>query len=136
MTPAAFSRVTQMTLMAIISSGAVAMTAELWKAQCAQTRKSAERLELAMADVIEQRRLTRTIVNGVDVGLVAIDAKGAYDTMNPRHEDFMDLAYPDGHAGVAGQTGFVYGADGVTLLEPREHADGPGGAWRDVPRPT
>ena len=54
------------------------MTAELWKAQVEQTRQSTARLERAMADVIEQRRLTRTIVNGVDVGLVAIDAHGAY----------------------------------------------------------
>jgi two-component system phosphate regulon sensor histidine kinase PhoR len=110
------SRVTQLTLMAVICSGAVAMTAEMWKAQVEQTRNSASRLELAMTDALEQRRLTRTIVNGVDVGLVAIDANGAYDSMNPRHEDFMDLAYPEGHAGMAGQMGFVYGADGVTIL--------------------
>ncbi len=110
------SRVTQVTLMAVICSGAVAMTAELWKAQVEQTRSSASRLELVMGDAIEQRRLTRTIVNGVDVGLVAIDAMGAYDSMNPRHQDFMDLAYPQGHEGVAGQVGFVYGPDGVTLL--------------------
>ncbi|MCW2760253.1 MAG: sensor histidine kinase [Marmoricola sp.] len=114
--PAAFSRVMQVTLMAVICASAVAMTAELWKAQVQKTRTSASRLELAMADLIEQRRLTRTIINGVDVGLVAIDAHGAYDTMNPRHQDFMDLAYPGGHGGMAGQTGFVYDDDGVTLL--------------------
>ncbi len=79
-------------------------------------RNSANRLERAMDDAIEQRRLTRTIVNGVDVGLVAIDAQGAYDSMNPRHEDFMDLAFPAGHGGMAGQVGFVYGSDGVTTL--------------------
>ena len=95
--------------MAVICSGAVAMTAELWKAQVEETAHSASRLEHAMDDVIEQRRLTRTIVNGVDVGLVAIDAQGAYDSMNPRHEDFMELAYPAGHGGMAGQAGFVYG---------------------------
>ncbi len=111
------SRLTQVTLMAVICSGAVALTAELWQAEVVQTRKSASRLERAMSDVIEQRRLTRTIINGVDVGLVAIDADGVYDTMNPRHQDFMDLAYPLGHGGVAGQTGFVYGPDGITLLE-------------------
>jgi two-component system phosphate regulon sensor histidine kinase PhoR len=113
----AFSRITQVTLMAVICAVAVAMTAELWKAQVEKTRNSATRLELAMADVIEQRRLTRTIINGVDVGLVAIDAKGAYDSMNPRQQDFMDLAYPDGHGGMAGQTGHVFGEDGTTLLE-------------------
>ncbi len=110
------SRVTQMTLMAVACAGAVAMTAELWKSQVEQTRTSASRLERAMEDVIEQRRLTRTIINGVDVGLVALDPSGTYDTMNPRHQGFMDLAYPNGHAGRAGQTGFVYAEDGVTLL--------------------
>jgi two-component system phosphate regulon sensor histidine kinase PhoR len=115
----AFSRVTQLTLMSVICSGSVAVTAELWKVQVARTRNSTTRLEKAMADVIQQRRLTRTIITSVDIGLVAIDANGAYDTMNPRHQDFMDLAYPRGHAGRAGQTGFVYDADGVTLL-PRE----------------
>jgi two-component system phosphate regulon sensor histidine kinase PhoR len=112
----AISRVSQMTLMAVICSAAVAFVADLWKSQYEQARNTTARLELAMADVIEQRRLTRTIVNGVDVGLVALDAKGAYDSTNPRHEEFMTLAYPDGHAGLAGQEGFVYAADGVTLL--------------------
>jgi two-component system, OmpR family, phosphate regulon sensor histidine kinase PhoR len=112
----AISRVSQMTLMAVISSAAVAFVANLWKSQFEEAHDSTERLELAMADVIEQRRLTRTIVNGVDVGLVALDASGAYDSTNPRHEEFMALAFPDGHGGMAGQEGFIYAADGVTLL--------------------
>ena len=116
----AISRVSQMTLMAVICSAAVAFVADLWKAQYEQARNTTARLELAMADVIEQRRLTRTIVNGVDVGLVALDAEGAYDSTNPRHEEFMAMAYPDGHRGMAGQEGFVYAADGVTLLTSAE----------------
>ena len=112
----ALSRISQMTLMAVICSAAVAFVANLWRTQFDEAHTSTERLELAMADVIEQRRLTRTIVNGVDVGLVALDASGAYDSTNPRHEEFMALAYPDGHRGMAGQEGFVYAADGVTLL--------------------
>ena len=112
----ALSRISQMTLMAVICSAAVAFVANLWRTQFDEAHNSTERLELAMADVIEQRRLTRTIVNGVDVGLVALDASGAYDSTNPRHEEFMALAYPDGHRGMAGQEGFVYAADGVTLL--------------------
>jgi two-component system phosphate regulon sensor histidine kinase PhoR len=113
----AVSRTTQGTLMAVICAGAVAATAELWQAQVVQTRNSADRLERALADLIEQRRLTRTIVNSVDIGLVAIDPHGAYDQMNPRQHDFMQLAYPHGHHGIAGQAGFVYEADGVTLME-------------------
>jgi signal transduction histidine kinase len=116
----AISRVSQMTLMAVICSAAVAFVADLWKAQFEQARSTTARLELAMADVIEQRRLTRTIVNGVDVGLVALDAEGAYDSTNPRHEEFMAMAFPDGHRGMAGQEGFVYAADGVTLLTSAE----------------
>jgi signal transduction histidine kinase len=131
----AYSRTIQLTLMAVICSGVVAMTAELWKAQVEETSSSAARLEHAMDDAIEQRRLTRTIVNGVDVGLVAIDAQGAYDSMNPRHEEFLKLAYPSGHGGRAGQVGFAYAADGVTTLA---HDDMPtvrairGEAFRDL----
>lgn len=116
-TPAGFSRMSQMTLMAIISSCAVALTSTMWQTQFAEARRTTGRLELAMADAMEQRRLTRTIVASVDVGLVAIDEHGVYDTMNPRQVEFMELAYPDGHAGVAGQAGFVFGPDSVTLLD-------------------
>lgn len=110
------SRAMQLGLMAVISSTAVATVAGLWKSQIAQTYAGASRLEQAVTDSIEQRRLTRTIVNGVDVGLVALDAHGIYDSTNPRQRDFMDLAFPGGHDGVAGQSGFVFGADGVTPL--------------------
>ena len=40
--------------------------------------------------------------------------------MNPRHAEFLALAYPDGHRGWAGQTGHVYAADGTTPLEREE----------------
>ncbi len=111
------SRLTQVTLTAVICSAAVAMTGELWKAQVAETRKGTARLERAMSDIIEQRKLTKTIINGVDVGLLSIDADGVIDSMNPRQQDFIDLAFPEGHGGRAGQTGFVYDADGTTILD-------------------
>jgi two-component system phosphate regulon sensor histidine kinase PhoR len=112
----AISRVFQLTLMAVLSSSAVAFVAGLWTTQFEQARNSASRLEVAMADVIEQRRLTRTIVNGVDVGLVAIDATGRFDSTNPRAEEFLRHAFPDGHRAMVGQEGFVFGPDGVTPL--------------------
>ena len=117
LTAEAFSRVTQLTLMAVICSSAVAVTAELWTSQVEQTTSSARRLELAMADMIEQRRMTRTIVNSVDVGLVSIDAEGNYQSMNPRQRHFLEVAFPTGHRGVAGQTGQVFGPDGTTPLD-------------------
>jgi signal transduction histidine kinase len=51
---------------------------------------------------------------------VALDADGRYTTMNPKHQEFMALAYPDGHAGLAGQLGAVYAADGATLMTEAE----------------
>ena len=110
------SRVAQVTLMAVISSSAVALTAQMWKAQAEHSGVASRRLARAMSDVIEQRRLTESIVTSVDIGLVALDAEGNYDSMNPRHRDFMALAYPDGHDGKAGQLGYVYLPDGVTPM--------------------
>ncbi len=68
-------------------------------------------------DVIEhQRRVSDAILDTVDVGLLLLDSTGAYQAMNRRHADFMKLAYPEGHAGQAGQLGKVFGADGQHLV--------------------
>lgn len=73
---------------------------------------------LAMASAVNrleyQRRVSAAIVDSVDVGLVLIDEHGVYQSMNRRHLDFIELAYPTGHRGLAGQLGLVYGADGTT----------------------
>ena len=75
---------------------------------------------LAMAAAVDQmehqQRVSAAIVDSVDVGLVLLDHEGVYQSMNRRHEDFMRLAYPGGHAGRAGQLGEVFGPDGTTLL--------------------
>ncbi|GAB3657885.1 sensor histidine kinase [Nocardioides korecus] len=115
-----FSRISQMTMMAIVVSLVTCLTAELWADQLRERNSAADRLEQAVSDLTEQRRLTRTIVHGVDVGLVAIDATGAYDSMNPRQVEFLALAYPGGHGGQAGQTGYVYAADGRTPVTSEE----------------
>jgi signal transduction histidine kinase len=60
--------------------------------------------------------MTGAIVEAVDVGLLSLAPDGSYRSMNPRHEDFMALAYPDGHDGQAGQLGWVFAADGHTFL--------------------
>lgn len=80
------------------------------------------RAELAAAlDTIEhQRRMSDAILDTVDVGLVLLDGEGNYQAMNRRHQSFMRLGYPDGHAGQAGQVGLVYAEDGVTPLTREE----------------
>ncbi len=111
-----FSRIIQTLLFAAIGSAVVAGTAEMWRLKSAEANANAERLQRALQDAADHRRFAQGIFDSVDVGLVALDANGNYDSMNPRHRDFMALAYPDGHSGRAGQTGYVYSADGVTLL--------------------
>jgi two-component system, OmpR family, phosphate regulon sensor histidine kinase PhoR len=84
------------------------------------SRDTAEegRLELAAAlEMVEnERRFSDAVLDTVDVGLVLLAADGSYRGINRRHEDFMQLAYPDGHQGHAGQLGEVYDADGTSRL--------------------
>ncbi|WP_244929112.1 ATP-binding protein [Nocardioides sp. W7] len=70
----------------------------------------------AQQTIQHQQRMSSAIFDTVDVGLVLLSRAGAYQSMNRRHEDFIRLAYPDGHGGIAGQTGEVYAEDGSTLL--------------------
>jgi signal transduction histidine kinase len=78
----------------------------------------------AMAEAVTrlqlQQRVSAAIVESVDVGLILLDEHGTYQAMNRRHLDFMRLAFPDGHAGKAGQLGLVYGPDGTTLVPTEE----------------
>jgi len=72
--------------------------------------------------IVLQRRVGEAILDTVDVGLVLLDGQGRYTTVNRRHHDFMRLAFPRGHDGVAGQLGEVYHEDGETLVQ---HEDMP-----------
>lgn len=88
------------------------------KAHTEMLRAAERGAELAAAvETIEhQRRLGQAILETVDVGLVLLDEHGRYQDTNRRQHDFMRLAFPDGHKGVAGQSGSIYGPDGVTPL--------------------
>lgn len=81
-----------------------------------EQRAAAERIVEANATIEKQSRTVAAIYDAVDVGLVLIDRSGRYEQMNRRHRDFMTLAYPEGHHGMAGQTGEVYEADGETPM--------------------
>lgn len=75
----------------------------------AQVRAHAVALE-------HQRRVSEAIFDTVDVGLMLLDQDGQYVGMNRRHREFLDMAFPDGHLGHAGQLGAVFDADGRTPL--------------------
>ena len=81
-----------------------------------RTREDRERLSEAVRVIDQHRRTAEAILDTVDLGVVLIDRDGHYEQWNRRHSDFLDLAYPEGHRGQAGQTGHVFAADGVTSL--------------------
>jgi two-component system, OmpR family, phosphate regulon sensor histidine kinase PhoR len=81
-----------------------------------EQRRADQLIADANAVIDKQTRAAAAIFDAVDVGLVLIDKSGRYEQVNRRHLDFMALAYPEGHHGMAGQTGEVYEADGETLM--------------------
>ena len=78
------------------------------------------RLERAEEELDVMRRLAQAVFDTVAVGLLLLDADGKYMAYNRRHQDFLDLAFPDGHEGLAGQDGFVYDADQLHTLTREE----------------
>lgn len=114
------ARMGQVLLLAVLCSVVVAVTAELWQAQVTQAADAQRMLERAVADSAEQRRFNEAILNSVDVGLLALDAKGRVHSMNPRQERFMELAYPQGHDGSPDLKGHTFAADGFTELAQEE----------------
>ena len=98
----------------------VAGTTQVWERQNHVLEEQGHRLEQALADALANRALNEAIVTTVDVGLVALDRDGVYKVVNPRHHEFLDLTFPDGHHGQAGQVGFSYAANRLTRLTREE----------------
>jgi two-component system phosphate regulon sensor histidine kinase PhoR len=114
------ARMGQVLLLSVLTSLVVAVTAELWQSKVVDAAEAQRMLERAVTDSAEQRRFNEAILNSVDVGLLALDAQGRVHSMNPRHERFMELAYPEGHDGSPDQKGYTYAADGFTELAREE----------------
>jgi len=70
-----------------------------------------ERLDAVEAVVDFEQRRSDALFESVTVGLLQIDAEGHYEAHNRRLQDFLDIAFPDGHPAPAGQAGFVYDAE-------------------------
>ncbi|MFC6342460.1 sensor histidine kinase [Nocardioides hankookensis] len=75
-----------------------------------------ERVQVHEGTIEHQRRVSQAIFDTVDVGLLLLDRDGHYVGMNRRHQEFMEVGYPQGHAGQAGQLGEVFDVDGRTLM--------------------
>ena len=118
--PASASRAVLVTLVSGMCSLTVAGASQVWARQNQELEAQGRRLEEALAEVTANRALNEAIVTTVDVGLVAIDAEGRYTFTNPRHAEFLRLAFPEGHHGMAGQPGAVYAADRMTPVAPED----------------
>ena len=107
-------------IIAGMSAMLTSLTAEAWSRQRERLQRQGADLERLLREVTQHRKMTDAIVNTVDVGLLAIGRDGAYNSMNPRHEEFMRIGYPDGHSGQAGAIGYAFTADQTALLEPQD----------------
>ncbi|SEB70160.1 PAS domain S-box-containing protein [Nocardioides exalbidus] len=79
-----------------------------------------ERLDAAEEAIESERRKAEAVFDSVAVGLLLLDADGAYQGYNHRHSEFMALAFPDGHLGRVGQLGFLYDEEQARLLTSEE----------------
>ena len=79
-----------------------------------------DRVRASRDEIAHQRRISQAIFDTVDVGLVLLDRSGDYEGINKRHDDFMRLAFPEGHLGHAGQLGLVFHDDGTTAFTREE----------------
>ena len=118
--PSSSSHAVLVLLVVGMCSLTVAGASQVWMQQNAELEAQGRRLEEALEEVNANRALNDAIVTTVDVGLAAIDKDGSFTFTNPRHADFLALAFPQGHEGHAGQVGSIFAADRVTRLAPQD----------------
>lgn len=99
---------------------AIATTLERLRRERAEAEADRDRLAKAFEVIEHQRRVSEAILDSVDVGLLLLDADGNYQSMNRRHRDFMQVAFPEGHRGRVGQLGLVFDENGDRLLTGEE----------------
>lgn len=80
----------------------------------------AERLDAAEATAEAERRTSHAVFEGVSVGVLRLDADGVFVALNDPLRELLDLTFPEGHAGRAGQTGLAWDPDQRRLLTAEE----------------
>ncbi|MEO8108098.1 MAG: ATP-binding protein [Actinomycetes bacterium] len=78
------------------------------------------RIESAEEEIDLERRRAEAVFAAAAVGLLLLDAEGGYQALNSRQKEHLNHAYPDGHAGWAGQPGFNFNAAQTRLLAREE----------------
>ena len=112
-----WTRAVLLPIIAGVSALSTCFTAEVWNVHRERLEQQGRQLQALLREVTQHRQVTDAIVQTVDVGLLALGRDGAYNSMNPRHQEFLRLAYPEGHDGKAGALGYAYAEDRVTELQ-------------------
>lgn len=110
------TRAVSVITLAVLSSGLMAFVVRLTISRLMRLEEQSAELSTALQLAEKHRQHLNGIVDTVDVGLAAVEPDGTYTSMNPRHRQFLDMVFPDGHGGMAGQVGYVYAADNATPL--------------------
>ncbi|GAB2599236.1 sensor histidine kinase [Kocuria himachalensis] len=88
------------------------------EAQQALLQAKDARLEALLADSARRQRLLDTILDTVDVGVLAIDAAGHDILMNRRQQTIHRLGLPEGLTDAPEAQLLLFGEDGVTPMPP------------------
>lgn len=115
-----WSRAVLLPIVVAMTALMASFTAQRWHNHRVRLEQQGEELESLVRQMTQHRQITEAIVQTVDVGLLALGRDGTYNSMNPRHREFLRLAFPDGHHGRAGAIGYAFGADRVTPLSREE----------------
>jgi nitrogen fixation/metabolism regulation signal transduction histidine kinase len=93
-----------------------AVLARLWSQKSRELAIKHEQLERTFEHEQQVAAQQELIAQTIDVGLVMIDRYGTYTSLNSKQRELLEVCYPDGHQGRAGQLGLVYHEDRVTPL--------------------
>ena len=80
-----------------------------------EAHEYAERLAETSRALDRQRRHLEAILDSVDVGVAVLDPASGYVVVNRRHQQYIELAHPDGAEDMAGQQGDIFTEDGRRL---------------------
>ncbi len=80
-----------------------------------EAHEYAERLAETSRALDRQRRHLEAILDSVDVGVAVLDPDSGYLAVNRRHQQYIELAHPDGAEDMAGHVGDIFAEDGRRL---------------------
>ena len=111
-----WSRAVLLPVTAVSVATAGAALARMWSRQSHRLAIKHEELEKTYEHAQQVASQQELIARTIDVGLVMIDRNGTYTSLNNRQRELLEVGFPQGHRGTAGQEGKVFAEDRTTPL--------------------